>query len=149
VSLGVDQTALYYCLLKQAWIWTQVLTSMMSRTPRLVLKPFQVPLCNQNLPPWLTVREATSPRINMVRRHLAGLTLLAGWGPWASNKEVKTLPSKSWMSCQKCCRRTQTETERAPKLLGSKFTREASSCSADSSPEADPREQRGLSLYSI
>jgi hypothetical protein len=42
-----------------------------------------------------------------------------------------------------------TETERAPKLLGSKFIKQAGSYSADSSPKAECREQRGLSLYTI
>jgi hypothetical protein len=48
-----------------------------------------------------------------------------------------------------CCRRVQTETERAPKLLGSKFIKQASSNSADSSIKAEPQEQRGPSLYTI
>jgi hypothetical protein len=39
----------------------------------------------------------------------------------AGEKEVKTPPSKSHP--QICCRRAQTETERAPKLLESKFTK--------------------------
>jgi hypothetical protein len=49
-------------LLKQDWIWTQVLTNLMSGAPRLVPEPFQVSLCNWNLPPWLAGIEATSPR---------------------------------------------------------------------------------------
>jgi hypothetical protein len=35
-----------FCLLRQAWIWTHVLTSLMSGAPRLVSEPFRVPLCN-------------------------------------------------------------------------------------------------------
>jgi hypothetical protein len=40
----------------------------------------------------------------------------------------------------------QTERERAPKLSGSKFIKQASSNSTDSSPKAESREQRGFSL---
>jgi hypothetical protein len=39
--------------------------------------------------------------------------------------------------------------EGAPKFSGSKFIKQAGSDSADSSPKAEPREQRGLSLYTI
>jgi hypothetical protein len=46
-------------------------------------------------------------------------------------------------------KRAQTETEREPKFLGSKFIKQAGSDSADSSPKAEPQEQRGLSLYTI
>jgi hypothetical protein len=45
----------------QAWIWTQILTSLMSKAPRLVPGPFQVPVCNQNLPPQLARAEVPSP----------------------------------------------------------------------------------------
>jgi hypothetical protein len=50
-----------------------------------------------------------------------------------------------------CCRRVQTETEtkRTPRLLGSKFIKQASSDSADLSPKAEPREQRRALLYTI
>jgi hypothetical protein len=48
-------------LLKQAWIWTWVLTSLMSWTLRLVPEPFQVSLCNWNLLPQLARREAPFP----------------------------------------------------------------------------------------
>jgi hypothetical protein len=37
-----------------------------------------------------------------------------------------------------CCRMAQTETERVPKLLESKFMKQASSDSADLSPKAEP-----------
>jgi hypothetical protein len=50
------------------------------------------------------------------------------------------------MSPQKCCRRAQTETERAPKLSGSKFIKQVGSNSVDLSPKAEPREQMGLSF---
>jgi hypothetical protein len=36
-----------FCLLRQAWIWTWALTSLMSGATRLVPEPYQVPLCNQ------------------------------------------------------------------------------------------------------
>jgi hypothetical protein len=36
------------------------------------------------------------------------------------------------------CRRAQTETERAPKLSGSKYIKEAGSNSVDSIPKAKP-----------
>jgi hypothetical protein len=42
-----------------------------------------------------------------------------------------------------CCRRTQTETERTPKLSGSKFIKQAGTDSVDSCPKAKHREQRG------
>jgi hypothetical protein len=48
-----------------------------------------------------------------------------------------------------CCRRTWTETEKAPKLLGNKFIKQDGSDSVDLSPKAEPREQRGLSLHTI
>jgi hypothetical protein len=48
-----------------------------------------------------------------------------------------------------CYRRAQTETERAPKISGSKFIKQTSSNSMDSCPKAEPQEQRGLSLYTI
>jgi hypothetical protein len=41
-------------------------------------------------------------------------------------------------------RRAQRETERAPELSGRKFIKQAGSNSADSSPKAEPREQRRL-----
>jgi hypothetical protein len=62
---------------------------------------------------------------------------------------LKAPPSKSQVGHQKCCRRAWTETERAPKLLGSKFIKQASSDSVDSCPKAEPWEQRGHSLYTI
>jgi hypothetical protein len=37
-----------------------------------------------------------------------------------------------------CCRKAQTEAERALKLLGSKFIKQAGSDSVDSSPKAEP-----------
>jgi hypothetical protein len=55
---------LLYCFLRQAWIWTWVLTSLRNRAPRLIPKPSQVPLCDWNSPPWFTGREAPSPQIN-------------------------------------------------------------------------------------
>jgi hypothetical protein len=39
--------------------------------------------------------------------------------------------------------------DRAPKLLGSKFIKQAGSDSVDSSPKAEPQEQRELSLHTI
>jgi hypothetical protein len=39
--------------------------------------------------------------------------------------------------------------EKAPKLSGSKFIKQASSDSVDSSSKAEPREQRGPFLYTI
>jgi hypothetical protein len=53
------------------------------------------------------------------------------------------------LSRRYCCRRAEAETERAPKLLGSKFMKQASSDSEESSPKAEHREQRGPSLYTI
>jgi hypothetical protein len=47
---------------------------------------------------------------------------------------------------QKCCRRAQTETERAPKLSGSKFIKQTSSDSVDWCPKAEPWEQRGFHM---
>jgi hypothetical protein len=59
---------------------------------------------------------------------------------WARMKE-------GWIWC--CCRRAQTEAERAPRLLGSKFIKQARSDSADSCPKPEHWEQKGLSLYTI
>jgi hypothetical protein len=44
---------------------------------------------------------------------------------------------------QKCCRKDQTEPERAPKLSGSKFIKQNGSNSAYLSPKAEPQEQWG------
>jgi hypothetical protein len=41
------------------------------------------------------------------------------------------------------------QTERAPKLSGSKFIKQTGTNLADSCPKAEHREQRGLSLYTI
>jgi hypothetical protein len=41
------------------------------------------------------------------------------------------------------------DTERAPKLLESKFIKQTASDSVDSCPKAEPQEQRALSLYTI
>jgi hypothetical protein len=89
------------------------------------------------------------PQINMVWCHLSGEALPVGWGHGTGVKELKTAPYQSWTNPQKCCRRAQTETEGAPKLLGSKFIKQVGSDSADLSPKAEPQEQRGLSLYTI
>jgi hypothetical protein len=62
---------------------------------------------------------------------------------------AKTPPSKSWAGPQQCCRRAQIETERAPKLSGSKFIKQASSYSVDSCPKAEHQEQRWFSLYTM
>jgi hypothetical protein len=53
-------------------------------------------------------------------------------------RRSKHLPPNPRQVLQKCCRRIQTETERAPKLSGSKFIKQASSNSADPSPKAEP-----------
>jgi hypothetical protein len=45
-------------------------------------------------------------------------------GMFSHDKEVKTPLSKSQVGSQKRCRRAQTKTERAPKLLGSKFIKQ-------------------------
>jgi hypothetical protein len=116
----------------------------MSRAPRLVPEPFQVPLCNWNLPPWLTKRGAPFPWINTVWWCLAGVALPASQRQGGENTNLYILPDP-----QKCCRRAQTETEKAPKLSGSKFIKQASSNSADSSPKTGPQEQRGPSLYTV
>jgi hypothetical protein len=55
------------------------------------------------------------------------LALPAGWGRLDGDKEVKTPLSKSQVGLQKCGRKAQTETQRVPKLLGSKFIKQASS----------------------
>jgi hypothetical protein len=64
--------------------------------------------------------ERLLPWLNMVWWCLAGVAFWQAWGFWASDKEVKTLPSKYRTSPHKCCRRAQTE-RGSPKLLGSKF----------------------------
>jgi hypothetical protein len=61
-----------FCLLRQAWIWTQVLPSLMSGAPKLVPEPFWVPLCNWNSPRQPAGRETPSPWVNTVQWHLAG-----------------------------------------------------------------------------
>jgi hypothetical protein len=42
------------------------------------------------------------------------------------------------------CRRAQTETEKAPELLGSKFIKQASSNSVDLSPKTEPQNKGGF-----
>jgi hypothetical protein len=64
--LGVDQTALLH---PEA---AQVLNSLMRWALRFVPKLLWVPLCNQNSPPWLARREASSHQIKMFQWHLAG-----------------------------------------------------------------------------
>jgi hypothetical protein len=92
----------------------------------------------------LTCQERGSlPQINIVWWHLAVVALLVGQGCWASDKEIKTPSSKSWSGPQKCCRRAQTETERAQKLSGSKFIKQAGSDSVELSPKAEPWEMGG------
>jgi hypothetical protein len=56
---------------------------------------------------------------------------------------------RTWCDKYYCCRRTQTETERSPKLSGNKFIEQASRDTVALCPKAEPREQRGLSLYTI
>jgi hypothetical protein len=53
-----------FCLLRQVWIPTWVLTNLMSRAPKLDPKPFWIPLCDWNSPPQITGREPSSPWIN-------------------------------------------------------------------------------------
>jgi hypothetical protein len=48
-----------------------------------------------------------------------------------------------------CCRRAQTEIERAQKLSGSKFIKQAGNNSVDLSSKAELQEQRRPSLYAI
>jgi hypothetical protein len=74
-----------FCLLKQAWIWTWVLTSLMSGAPRLVPEPFQIPLCNQSSPPQLTGREAPSPESTW-----SGGTWHRQPSQWARDTELET-----------------------------------------------------------
>jgi hypothetical protein len=91
----------------------------------LVPKPFKFPLCNWNLPPWLSGREAPSPQINMVWWCQAVVAFLVGLVHWAGDKEVKASPFKAWEGPQKCWRSAQTETERTPKLLGILLSKQA------------------------
>jgi hypothetical protein len=133
------------CQMRQAWIWTWVLTSPISGAPKLVPETFQFPLCNHNSPPQLTGQGASSPWINIVWWYLAGVAFPTGRRHWASDKEVKTPPSKSQAGPQKCYRRAHTETERAPKLSESKFIKWI----WVQRPKAEPWKQKGLSLYTI
>jgi hypothetical protein len=63
MSLGVNQAPLLPPKSRPI-IRTRVLTSLMNGAPKLVPEPFQVPLCNRNLPPLFTRRESPSPWIN-------------------------------------------------------------------------------------
>jgi hypothetical protein len=80
--------------------------------------------------------------------YLAGTALPAGWGHWASDKEVKTPP---WIPDTGDPRNVVgwLREKQTPKLLGSKFIKQADSNSEDLSPTAEPRDQRGFSLYII
>jgi hypothetical protein len=62
VSLS-ELIKLPFCLWRQSWIWTRFPTSLMSGASKLVTKPFQVPLCDWNLPPQFARTEASSPWI--------------------------------------------------------------------------------------
>jgi hypothetical protein len=101
---------------------------------------------------WLTLahlvhQERNSlPSDQYVQWHLAGIALLVGWEHWARNKEVQTpLLNTGWAPRNVVGWLRQRD--RAPKLSGSKFIKQSSSNSADSSPKTEPQEQRGLSLY--
>jgi hypothetical protein len=100
----------------------------------------------RDLPPQLARREASSPR--------------STWfgGAWqeqpsrqAGDIEPVTRrwkyhpPNPRWCP-QRCCRRGQRETEKAPKLLGSKFIKQAGSNSADSVQRLSPKNKVGF-LY--
>jgi hypothetical protein len=113
----------------------------MSGIPRLVPKPFQVPLCNQNLPPQLTRREAPFPGSTQSGSAWEGLCppSRSGTLSWQQRGENTTL--QTWISPQKYCRSAQTESERAPKLSGSRFIKQASSSSEDLSPKAEPQDK--------
>jgi hypothetical protein len=63
VTLGVDQ-APHLPPKGRPIIRTRVITNLMSSAPKLVPEPFQVPLCDRNLPPQFSKREAPSPQIN-------------------------------------------------------------------------------------
>jgi hypothetical protein len=138
-----DLIRLAFCLLRQDWIWTQVLTSLRSKAPKLVPEPFQVPLYKQNSPSQLIGRGASASQINTVQWHLTGAA-------WARDTEPETRrwkhypPNPRQAPRNVTYRRAQTETEKAPKLSGSKFIKQASSNWADSSPKLSPENKGGL-----
>jgi hypothetical protein len=66
---------LSFCLLRQTWIWTWVLTNLMSGDPGLVPEPLWVSLRDQNSLPKFAVTESPSPWIN---------TSVGSWHKWPS-----------------------------------------------------------------
>jgi hypothetical protein len=76
--LRVDQTPL---LPPEAGLnLNLILISLISGSPKFVPKPFQVPLCNQNSPLYLTGRKDLSPWINTVWWCLEWAALLTHQG---------------------------------------------------------------------
>jgi hypothetical protein len=87
-----------------------------------------------SLPRW----ERLPPLDQHIWWYLAGVALPAGPGCPATNKEVKILPFKSRTTSPEVLQEG-SDTERAPKLSGSKFSKQGGSDSADSSPKVEPR----------
>jgi hypothetical protein len=133
------------CLLKKVWIWTWVLTSLISRTPMLLSVPFQALLCNQNMPPRLARREVPSPRS----------TGSGGPGRGSSPDGLWTL--SQWQTGENTTLQIPDETpamfpessdpERAAKQSWSKLTKQDGSDSGNSHSKAEHCEQRDLFLY--